>query len=98
MQRRQPRSPPPNPRTLLLPLSHFPRTPAPTTPRPPSPLRSYDPAAAGPGSNVGLQSPLPPCHFYVDHTYRLLYVRSTKTAGTTISETFGMKENPVVCK
>ncbi|PSC75274.1 cytochrome P450 [Micractinium conductrix] len=49
-------------------------------------------------SNHDLQSPVPPCHFYVDHRYRILYIRNTKTAGTSISSTLGMKENPKACK
>ncbi|KAL4444048.1 hypothetical protein ABPG75_011785 [Micractinium tetrahymenae] len=48
-------------------------------------------------SNRLLQSPVPACHFYVDHRYRILYIRNTKTAGTSISSMLGMKENPMAC-
>lgn len=48
-------------------------------------------------SNLLLQSPVPACHLYVDHRYRILYIRNTKTAGTSISSTLGMKENPMAC-
>ena len=41
---------------------------------------------------------MPSCHFYVDHQYKLIYVRTTKTGGTTLSQTLGFKENPMVCK
>ncbi|KAI7846434.1 hypothetical protein COHA_000046 [Chlorella ohadii] len=49
-------------------------------------------------SREGLQSPVPACHFWVDHKYRVVYVRNTKTAGTSISVAMGMKENPYVCQ
>lgn len=63
---------------------------------PARPSCSYDKASGQ--SNRHLQSPVPPCHFYVDHKYRILYVRTTKTASTSISVTLGMKENPMACK
>lgn len=45
-----------------------------------------------------LRSPVPTCHYYVDHTYQTVYVRTTKTGGTSISQTLGFKENPMVCR
>lgn len=63
---------------------------------PPARRRRYNKSEGGDGRS--LQSPVPPCHFYVDHKYRILYVRSTKTASTSISSTLGMKENPKTCK
>lgn len=69
------------------------------------PRPALPPAIPAPGrfnksagqSNRLLQSPVPACHFYVDHRYRILYIRNTKTAGTSISSTLGMKENPMAC-
>ncbi|KAI7838855.1 hypothetical protein COHA_007378 [Chlorella ohadii] len=48
-------------------------------------------------SNRDLQSPVPACHFWADHKYKLLYVRNFKTAGTSISLTLGQKELPMYC-
>jgi len=42
-------------------------------------------------------SPIPSCHFYIDHNYTSIFVRLTKTAGTTITKSLGYKENPAVC-
>jgi hypothetical protein len=72
------------------------KSPASRAAPPPPPPPSFN-ASAG-QSNYGLQSPVPPCHFYADHRYRILYVRTSKTASTSISRTLGMKENPMVCK
>jgi hypothetical protein len=44
------------------------------------------------------RSPVPSCHFYVGHKYKAIFVRTTKTAGTTVSHTLGIKENPALCK
>ncbi|KAI3425140.1 hypothetical protein D9Q98_008911 [Chlorella vulgaris] len=49
-------------------------------------------------SNYGLQSPVPACHFWADHRYRILYVRNFKTAGTSITITLGQKELPMYCR
>lgn len=48
-------------------------------------------------SNAALQSPIPACHFWADHKYRLLYVRNFKTAGTSITVSLGQKELPMYC-
>ncbi|PSC70052.1 Sulfotransferase family [Micractinium conductrix] len=48
-------------------------------------------------SSWGLQSPVPACHFWADHKYKILYVRNFKTAGTSISITLGQKELPMYC-
>ncbi|KAL4435485.1 hypothetical protein ABPG77_006247 [Micractinium sp. CCAP 211/92] len=48
-------------------------------------------------SNTALQSPIPACHFWADHKYRLLYVRNFKTAGTSITVSLGQKELPMYC-
>jgi hypothetical protein len=65
-------------------------------PRLPHPRRSFNRSAGQ--SNRGLQSPVPPCHFWADHRYRILYVRNFKTAGTSITVTLGQKELPMYCK
>ncbi|EFN53714.1 hypothetical protein CHLNCDRAFT_136556 [Chlorella variabilis] len=49
-------------------------------------------------SNYHLQSPVPACHFWADHRYRILYVRNFKTAGTSITVTLGQKELHMYCK
>jgi hypothetical protein len=59
------------------------------------PLLSFNKSAGH--SNRGLQSPVPTCHIWADHRYRLLYVRNFKTAGTSISITLGQKELPMYC-
>lgn len=107
---------------------------------------TYDRTAAGAGAAVSrLQSPVPACHFWVDHKYRIIYVRgavlralcrarapavpcapllhrrrrrgtlvhacdgslppptrpqvrNTKTAGTSVAETLGMKNIPMACR
>lgn len=71
---------------LRCPTSHHPSTP---------PRRRFNKSAGQ--SNFGLQSPVPACHFWADHRYRLLYVRNFKTAGTSISITLGQKELPMYC-
>ena len=72
-----------------------PLTTHPTCLPPPPSARSFNKSAGH--SNRALQSPVPTCHIWADHRYRMLYVRNFKTAGTSISITLGQKELPMYC-
>ncbi|PSC75375.1 hypothetical protein C2E20_1285 [Micractinium conductrix] len=54
-----------------------------TPPRPPPPA---------------VRSPISSCHYLVDHKHRLIFIRSTKIGGTSISDQLGIANHPVMCK
>jgi hypothetical protein len=59
--------------------------------------RAKDPLSLA-ASSPAFRSPVPSCHYYIDHVYRMIYIRTTKTGGTTVSQSLGMKEHPTICK
>ena len=50
------------------------------------------------GSNAQLRSPVPSCHYLVDHRRGVIFVRTTKIGGTTLANTLGITNNPVACR
>ncbi len=79
------------------------KLPRPLLASPPGPAPLYHPFRCSFNRSLGhsnyhLQSPVPACHFWADHRYRILYVRNFKTAGTSITVTLGQKELHMYCK
>lgn len=50
------------------------------------------------GTNAQLRSPIPSCHYLVDHTNQVIFVRTTKIGGTTLANVLGITNHPVACR
>lgn len=44
-----------------------------------------------------LRSPAPACFYFIDHKYKVIYARTTKTAGSSVTRMFGFIMNPATC-
>ena len=88
----------------LVPASpRAPALPCPSLPCPAPPC-SYDtsrgisetlPDAA---AAARLRSPAPACLYFIDHTYRVIYARITKTAGSAVVRSFGHIKHAPLCR
>ena len=45
-----------------------------------------------------LRSPAPACLYFIDHTYRVIYARITKTAGSAVVRSFGHIKHAPLCR
>ena len=67
--------------------------------RPPGwPARRWKAGGPPSGGIPALRSPVPACHYLVDHQMGVIFIRTTKIGGTSITDLLGVHNHPVACR